>query len=232
MKNILITLFVLFMLSCTFTQEIRKIPNLYSYNDDFILGDSFNNPLNEDNRIFKSNREFVYNYYFYKDSLRKDKHKFFIEPYWRIREKDTSMQYHSSINPIFSDNYLVDKLRIKVVNRKTIIGIENKQTVVKYEYFNDKGTIKSLSEVTGIIEDSSYVFIHLPRSACFSFLQYAAFPRVKFTNPKQKWSGTVHIRENSTLEMPSMSLDYFFMDLGQETIDYNNQKLECRLFSL
>jgi len=118
---------------------------------------------NEDNIIFKTNRQFNY------DVL------------W-IKEKDTLPIKNATGE------------EIKQIILSIIPGKFFNQTKITWQYANEKSFIVK-TEITGIVEDSTNVWIHPPRSGMpFVYIESAPFPEIKHPlNLGTKWNSETFI---------------------------------------
>jgi len=218
------------MSSVSFGQVI-PFPDLYNFNDSFLLG-SINEKtiLNKGIKIFKINKKFSYNYYLIEDSfLDTEKHKkIYVDPYWSITGNDTILRFgNQHVNT--RNSYLIDKLKLIVTNKKSNTILDDDQIIIKYEYSNDKGTIKGISEITGVIEDSTFVFLHPPRSNGFNFLQYAPFPKIHINYSHIAWIDVIEIPAKRDFNLPALTLEYTYTKVDDTTIVFKGEKITCQV---
>ncbi len=142
------------------------------------------NPYNYDNKIYLSNREYFYTYHI-------------------VKGNDT-LKYKIDNDSIFSlikynskDDKAIDLLSIKALKTKGPIFQDHpdySQTEIILSHLNsDKKTITS--ELTGVIENSTNVWLHPFRMNAFQILQFAPFPYVK-PNESKKYKWNLEIGEH------------------------------------
>lgn len=155
--------------------------------------DSQLNLLNVDNKIFKSNRVFTYAYEIERN---KKSHEYGIAKSDNI--SDSVDVYIDSIRKLFGRknvNY-IDSLSLRVISTNGNTSLSESQTLIKYDYFSGE-EILIADEVTGIVEDSSRIFLHPPRMYYFENLELCPFPQVYFPIVLgREWSGKLNIPEN------------------------------------
>lgn len=131
------------------------------------------NVLNRDNRIFKTGLVFVYKIFF-KDSLDKPQ-TLCLTP--SILGKVVDKLYASE--EATNRKYCINKIRLSVFNGKGETNLGNTQTIIKYEYYEDEKRV-FFGEKTGVVEDSSRVFLHPPRNYYLFYNEFNPFPQVLF----------------------------------------------------
>jgi hypothetical protein len=157
------------------------------------------NVLNSDNRIFKSKRIFTYSvknisplgsenyfYLFFNPDCRTDKQKQCID--WSIGIRNTSD----------TNNYIIDTVKLFVHQgvSKIMPEMSKQQTIIRYEYFNEDGRI-FMGELSGVIEDSTRIFLHPPRSHGFVLNELNPFPQVKLPiQIEATWKKELYISNN------------------------------------
>ncbi|SDF28434.1 hypothetical protein [Epilithonimonas hungarica] len=136
------------------------------------------NPYNYDNKIYLSNREYFYTY--------------------QIVKGNDTLKYKIDNDSIFSllkydskDDKAIDLLSIKTLKTKGPIFQDHpdySQTEIILSHLNsEKKTITS--ELTGVIENNTNVWLHPFRMNAFQILQFSPFPYVKPNESKKyKWN--------------------------------------------
>jgi hypothetical protein len=191
---------------CSFEGIGQKIPDLYDYKMP-VVPDGPINLLNADNKVFKSNRKFVYDYqasYPGDSSL----YQFKILPYWSVNGSDTILRYnHEKVlkKKEFEeekDKYPITNFTIEVLPYTHNYQLAQTQTLIKYHYYNGEREIKAFTSITGtgVIEDSTTIFLHNPRDHCFKSLQFAAHPAFSLPiDRNSKWNNNLYIPRNRAL---------------------------------
>lgn len=111
---------------------------------------------------------------------------------------------------VLSSEYPIDGVRLKVLKNTANAIQAGQQTMIVYEYFNEKGTIIPITELSGLTEDSSKVFLFPPRNSGFALLELAPFPEVEYPievgktwqdnlTASEEWSVATRIPFESTL---------------------------------
>lgn len=103
---------------------------------------------------------------------------------------------------------------------KILPGCFYDQTKIKYEYF--LGDSLYHWELTGVVEDSDYIWMHPPRSVLKGIAEYAPFPTYKFNELewKSRRMGTVSFRE----EFKTQKKDTIFQ--------FKNETLKCDIVKI
>jgi hypothetical protein len=121
---------------------------------------------NQDNKIYKSNKEFVFDYIIVKnnDSL---KCQFTKQPYgipqWQL------------VKPDNEHIFTVNTVGIAVLPYYQ----NNTQTGIKFNYYNKAQKIVDNSEVTGLVENDKNIWTHPPRHQFFAITEFNSFPFIK-----------------------------------------------------
>ena len=230
MRNLLVAILILALNSISEGQVI-PLPDLYNFNDSFLLG-SINEEiaLNKQVKAFKTDKKFIYNYYLIEDDISKSKSqkKIYVVPYWSFVGNDTIMRLGIQ-NVNTSNSYLVDKLNLIVTNKKSNTDLLDDQIIVKYEFSNKKGVIKGISEITGVIEDSTLIFLHPPRSNGFAAIQYAPFPMVRLNDSNISWVGPIEIPAKREFNLPALTLEHTYTKLNDTTINFKGKQIICQV---
>ncbi len=219
-----------FIVSCKTT----KFPNFYE--ESSIWKDAGEeNKNNYDNKIFISNRTLRYNISF-KDSTGK-KLKLFI--FNELCKSDSSNKCHNfKLTPINykkrNNEYEINNFTITVYRNNTEVmkNIASTQTIVNYSFFNNNKIINRLSSLTGIIEDSSQIYMHPPRSGYFEILEFFPFPKVYFPlSIGKSWSSKLsvpnHFFKYSNIENKAQVVLNSYRVTEKIFIETSDGKKEC-----
>lgn len=136
------------------------------------------NKNNFDNIVFKSRRNFIYDYSYYKHYSDSISYKF---EYYNIHCLNSKNLCCIGVNIVFpienykfnKNRYYLDKLLLKVYERDGNDKDLEGQTLIKYVFFNLFDTIRFTGSNTGVIEDEKMVFVHHYRSKAFTILEYS-----------------------------------------------------------
>lgn len=232
-RSLTICLVILLVLSCS---KI-KIHNFYEIGIEFdVIGPK--NDKNFDNLIYKSNAMFIYDYRFYKhknDSL-----------YYKIEYFNTHCENSKNlccfdfrlVRPKFKYNYedkkyYLDKMILAVYENKKKSDLLEDQTLISYSFFNMYDTIKISKQLTGIIEDSTMLFVHHPRNKGFLITEFC--PSIYLPMPifvGKKYSSNLSIPNDFAKELKlkdtkssTTRVDYEVISL--EPISTNIGQLMC-----
>lgn len=155
------------------------------YNLDFESKDTGErNPLNDDNVIYKTNYVFTYDYEIV-DSNGKSLncmiyHDTILEKFaWTLIHKKRKNE---------DENVTLDKVRLTVFENDATdsgLSIGKQQTIIKYNYTGLFGQELAYGARTGVIEDSTRIFLHPPRGHCFIWAAIQPYPEIEF--PLQIW---------------------------------------------
>lgn len=128
---------------------------------------------NDDNLIYSTNKQFVYSVY-------------------RISENDTLQCYTIRKTDTIGINRLVLKI---------IPGNFFGQTKIKWEYYDKDSLINT--EITGLVEDSTEIWIHPPRfNYPFVFTESAPFPEIRYPLVSGKtWNSVLTIPKGNFKEV-------------------------------
>ncbi|MEZ4917961.1 MAG: hypothetical protein R2792_02555 [Saprospiraceae bacterium] len=142
-----------------------------------LIGDSGQlNELNNDNVIFKSNTWFVYDIYASKNG----------KPVY-ILQGDGPRNYVVSNK---KNKECLKRIYLFVYpNTSEKISLSSTQTLISYKHQFGK-TVLEFSEITGIIENKNYIFLHPPR-AWLDIVEFAPFPELP-QNFKEKKEWETH----------------------------------------
>lgn len=172
----------------------------------FLLDVGAYNELNEDNEIFKTDRIFLYKLSF------SDK---FEQKTLCLQPKVTGVGYDLIPAGEISSNvkYCIDYIRLSVFRNKGDTNLGETQTIIKYDFFDGERKV-FLGEKTGVVEDSTKIFLHPPRSHFFFFNQFNPFPFVRFPiEESEYWEFEFRIPEHALekvqrLRIPTLKIMY------------------------
>ncbi len=176
MKKIIVLIPVLVMLCLI---GCVKSPDFYTYDyPEFAKDVGPANPNVVDNKIFQGGRIFTYSYQLF-DSLGTEERiitTYNFNKYVPVNWKREPVP----IGKTPSREYPIDGIRLKVLRNTSNSTEADQQTIIVYEYFNDKGTIIPETERTGLIEDSTAIALNPPRNSGFALLQFSPYPEIEF----------------------------------------------------
>jgi len=162
-----------FLLSCV------QSPDFYTYEyPEFGKDLGPPNPNVEDNQIFRGGRVFVYSYQVF-DSLGQEQRIITTYNFNKYNPVDWKREPVPIDKPLTTE-YPIDSIRLRVLNNTGNSTQADQQTMIVYEYFNEKGTIVPETERTGLIEDSTAIALNPPRNSGFAMLQFSPYPEVEF----------------------------------------------------
>lgn len=210
--------------------QFLAIPDVYRYKDNPTVGTLIKANDSTDNaKIFKCNRDFIYDYYIPITDVNNKSTKISIIPDWHLDGKDTilnfDLQFHDTPN-----SYLINKVRLKVMNKKIKIPKSADQTVVKYEYSNFRGVLNLLSEVSSVVETDSKVAIHQPSNSYFRFLEYAPNPEQNNLSSDNTWCESKEITLNRKYKnLQPLTLEFEYTPSGTKDVWFNNRLVPCQI---
>jgi hypothetical protein len=151
----------LFAIKIGYSQGIRDV-----INDNLNPNDKDEERYNRDNKVYKSNTEFVFDYIIVKnkDSLKcqLSKQEYGI-PTWQL------------VPPDDADTLTVHTISIAVLP----FYLNDSQTGIDFRYYNkDKKQIK-IFEATGLVENDKNTWTHPPRQDFFAITEFNSFPYIK-----------------------------------------------------
>lgn len=173
--RLILFIVILFLTMCTPSKNINY-NNFKTLNSKWTQDDDLINKYNANNKIYRSNRQFIYAYY-YLDSL---DNKFCCEVYQNDFAKKNKIEAGRLAQWKKKDSTQVDKIRLYVYKGKSDKISYKEETLIKYDYFNLYKKKGFLKEITGVVEDSKGVYLHPVRNLCFTSLYLLAYPRVKY----------------------------------------------------
>jgi hypothetical protein len=160
MKNTLLFACLL-TLANTSAQGIRKIDN-----DNLSPTDRDEERYNRDNKVYKSNTEFVFDYIIVKngDSLKcQFSNQEYGIPKWQL------------VKPDDTDTLTVQTVSIAVLP----YYLNDTQTGMDFRYYNKNQQQIREFEATGLIENDKNTWLHPPRSQFFAITEFNSFPFIK-----------------------------------------------------
>ncbi|HEY0743994.1 MAG TPA: hypothetical protein VGD40_21155 [Chryseosolibacter sp.] len=184
-KKIILAVVAIPLAFLVFVTVRRLNATLYDLPDPAFLADmGAVNTLNDDNKIFKTGNLFIYRLRI-TDSVGHDQ---------QLYLRNSLSGPEPALAPVNKEHdnppYAIDHVTLEVFRNKGETGLGETQTIIKYDYKN--GDRKVLfGEKTGVVEDSTRVFLHPPRSHFFYMNELTPFPYVRFP-----------IAENTSWEMP------------------------------
>lgn len=189
----------------------------------FLKDSGRENYNNTDNRVYISNRKFVYKCLFKKNEIdkyctvfynelcRRDKNVPCID--WKFTEQKESR----------TEGYSIDKLILTVYKSDLGSDLSQGQTVIKYDYYNRSNRIFQ-GEQTTVTEDSSRIFIHPPRSHAFAITEFCPFPELRFPLSKgKKWAAFIDFPSNFFAKSKvglNWDKDLYHVDFEYQVGDY------------
>lgn len=100
-----------------------------------------------------------------------------------------------SINPDIKNAFKLDSISFRFFDGK----INGNQTPYEIAYYSNKRKI--MFSMTGLIQNSQFVFLHPPREKIFAKLEFSPFPIVRFPLDKNKtWKENISIPEQWTTD--------------------------------
>ncbi len=234
MRNFIFTqslfLFILIHSQLNLSAQGLAIPDVYRFKDSTLMGELMTSVDSSDNaKIFKRSRDFVYDYYIPVSDVYNKNTKISIIPHWHLEGKDTVLNF----DPQFHDtpnSYLIDKVRLKVMNRKIKIPKSPDQTVVKYEYSNYRGVLNLLSEVSSVAEVDSCITMQQPCNSYFRFLEYAPNAEQNKTSSDKTWCKSKEISLNRKYKnLQPLTLEFEYTPAGTQEFWFNNKYITCEV---
>lgn len=138
------------------------------------------NILNQDNKIFLPNRVFTYSLTHINSSC--DTSYFFstFDPNCKLNKTKCIDWHIGSPNTLDTNVYIIDTVKLYVYQgvSKLMSEMSKQQTIIKYEYFTGHDRF-FIGELTGVIEDTTKIFLHPPRSNGLIINELNPFPEIK-----------------------------------------------------
>ncbi len=130
-------------------------------------------------------------------------------------------------------DYPVASVGISVFATQTpMVGFLPEQTIIRYGFYNEVGEI-GFGELTGLIEDSTKVWLHPPRALGFVILEFSPFPEIlKPFDKDTSWVREMHIpqqwSEKLNLDVDgSTSMQITYKQGAQQTMTTPLGELDC-----
>lgn len=227
--------FILSLLLISLYSCVNQDPNWFNLEELEELKDKgVSNPLNDDNIIFLPSHTYKYSYKYIR-SGQELKFKVFFNK--KCIEDHTISCIDYAIDSL-SSKYTIDYINLLVFKNTADNDLSNTQTIIKYDYFNNSGGSILYGEQTGVVEDSTQIFLHPPRSFNFSITEFAPFPYLKLPlEIGKRWNGELHIpsywitKAKLDIEMPTNSttimISHEYSVMGKERIETPLGPLDC-----
>jgi hypothetical protein len=135
-------------------------------NDSIDVNDKDVERYNRDNKVYKSNTEFLFDYVIVKD---KDTLK------CRFSNQEYGIPKWQLVKPDDADSLTVNAIGFAILP----YYLNDNQTGVNFRYYNKYGRIVNKMESTGIIENAKNTWLHPPRSQFFAITEFNSFPFIK-----------------------------------------------------
>ncbi len=154
-------------------------PDFYTYEyPEFARDQGPANPNVADNEIFKGGRTFIYSVQVF-DSLGNEQRIITTYNFNKYNPVDWK-RVNIPVKEVLSTEYPIDSIRLKVLSNTGNSTLADQQTLIVYEYFNEKGVIVPETERTGLVEDSTAIALNPPRNSGFALLQFSPYPEIEF----------------------------------------------------
>jgi len=150
------------------------------------------------------------------------RYEFNYSYYTITSENEYDFDHKSQNEPLVRKELSHGKLVMKVLDGK----INGNQQTILYNYYDDEKIIDE--EATGLIKNSSRLWIHPPRSDIFKVLEFAPFPYINFD--KNEWSQGIVLDPDDwdiDIERKSVTLNNKYVKRGAEFIETPFGKLNC-----
>ncbi len=152
--------------------------NLYGVAEPETLWDTdSSNLVSLDNRIYLSSRQFKYSVAITKNGV--PQNLYIFNNLKNFMQGKNSIDYIVTEKKLSYPYCLVDNLVLTVFRTNGYMGsFGNQQTIIKYDYCSGEKRI-FLAEKTGVVEDSTQVFLHPPRLYYFKLNFFNPYPVIK-----------------------------------------------------
>jgi len=156
-------------------QKGKEFPYSLEYPSKYNDSGAYN-PSHEDNTIFVPHKIFTYSLqYFDKENTSKQlciiyENSLKSNWTWELSEQTTKENQH----PITAVN-----IKVKENDCGATLFSNDNQTVIIYEYSNEKGVLIPELEVSGIKENKKFIYIHPPRKNGLVITEFTPFPYVE-----------------------------------------------------
>jgi len=149
------------------------------------------NSNNSNNKIFLSRKVFTYKPTFSDSAGQKYCALFYNEKCIVDKQIPCIDWRYTKTAAVDSGSYPITSIRLYVYENKLSNSLSETQTLIKYDYYNNNDRIL-LGEQTGIVEDSSQLFIHPPRSYAFSLTEFNPFVALRLPlQTGKKWQSFI-----------------------------------------
>ena len=194
MNKDFIYIIAFFLFGCRVSEPNE--PNWYNLEDSpSFLDNDLVNKNNSDNIIYKPKKEFIFEFQYF-DSAG-------VQLFPGIKFDEKCVEDHT-VNCVkwvnyfeyksLKSNHIIDFYKMSVYDSNGHMSMADHQTIIKYEYFNKQFGKILFSNQTGLIEDSTQVFLHPPRGYSFSILELNPFPMIKLPPVIGKeWESEIYI---------------------------------------
>jgi hypothetical protein len=161
MKNTFFFACLLTLANTSFAQGIRNVEN-----DKLSPTDRDEERYNRDNKVYKSNTEFIFDYTIVKngDSLKcQFSNQEYGIPKWKL------------VKPDDADTLTVQTMGIAVLP----YYLNDTETGNDFRYYNKQGKQIREFEAKGLVENDKNTWLHPPRSQFFAITEFNSFPYIK-----------------------------------------------------
>jgi hypothetical protein len=153
-------IFCLFSFATAHAQRLADLEN-----DSLDVNDKDVERYNRDNKVYKSNTEFLFDYFIVKDKdtlkCRFSNQEYGI-PKWQLVKPDDA-----------------DTLTVQTVSFAILPYQHDDQSGINFRYYNKYGNIINKIESTGLIENAKKTWTHPPRQQFFAITEFNSFPFIK-----------------------------------------------------
>jgi hypothetical protein len=217
---------ILFTLSTNiyFSQELIDYGGLFIETPDF--KDTSSHRYTKDNKIYKFNKKFEFDYY-YKDP-HGPKSKFLIQ-------FDTINNPMSLIDYQDSSLLKINKFRIFITDKLKHYSYNDSAyswTVFNYEYLDNKGNNLNIEEYSSLVENNKNLFLVPPRHKIFDILFINPFPFVYTNANDRKWEWYLTIQPTEMYKKwlkfdEEFTIEHVYYKKGKGKIETNFGVLNC-----
>jgi hypothetical protein len=135
-------------------------------NDSIDVNDKDVERYNRDNKVYKSNTEFLFDYVIVKD---KDTLK------CRFSNQEYGIRKWQLVKPDDADSLTVHSIGFDILP----FYLNDNQTGISFKYFNKYGKPLHVLDATGIVENDKNTWTHPPREQFFAITEFNSFPFIK-----------------------------------------------------
>ena len=138
------------------------------------------NPLNHDNKIFIPSRTFTYSILHIDSAGRELNFCMKYNPLCKVNKSIPCLDWSIQIPENDTTLYPITIIKLYVLKGIALDeSYSREQSIIRYDFFNGFGKI-GVGEGTGVIEDSTQILLHPPRSHGFILNELNPFPQIKF----------------------------------------------------